>query len=178
SVAPGKLAMTLNVNAKDGVGGFVQPHSHVDIVAVLSSSTGETIAKIILQKILVLAVDQNVGPPESGKATLANTVTVEVTPEHAQRLALAQKMGTLSLVIRSFEDDQKVSLSPTTAKDIFQGSGDKPDGSELAVDDRKMPARNLPSWAPDLDVPPVPPARANEPKPTATAPRKLHHMDI
>jgi pilus assembly protein CpaB len=167
AVTPGKVAMTLNVNAKDGVGGFVQPHSHVDIVAVLGSGTGDSCAKIILQKTLVLAVDQNVGPLD-GKAMVANTVTVEVTPEQAQRLALAQKMRSLSLVLRSFEDDTKISLNPTTAKDILQGSGDKPDGGEFASDDFKAPARPSPYTAPD----------GPELKPVAPAQPGLYNMDI
>ena len=96
--------------------------------------------------------------PESGKATLANTVTVEVTPEQTQRLALAQKMGTLSLVLRSFEDDTRISLSPTTAKDILQGSGDKSEGGEFAIDDVKVPSRQLPYTVPEgPELKPAPP---------------------
>src|SRR5438309_1288348 len=99
----GMRAVALHMNAERGVGGFVQPHSHVDIVSVVTNPNGEISAKIILQNILVLAVDQSANRAEDKQATIASTVTVQVTPDQAEKLALAQKMGQISLTLRSFD---------------------------------------------------------------------------
>src|SRR5438445_1541443 len=55
---PGMRAFAIKVDAQSAVGGFVQPHSRVDVVSVNRRNEADTNAKIIVQNILVLAVDQ------------------------------------------------------------------------------------------------------------------------
>ena len=88
----GRWVNLLCANVKDS--GSVRPGSHVDIVWVVTKTNDETCAKIILENTLILEVDRNPTRPEASNFT----VTVEVTPEQAERLALAQKMGTFRLV--------------------------------------------------------------------------------
>jgi pilus assembly protein CpaB len=90
-LAPGMRAVTLEVNAEPTPSGFVLPPSHVDIVSVALQADGTTRSETILRNVLVLA------PNGSEKA---NTVTVLVTPEQVEKLALAQKMGSISVVPR------------------------------------------------------------------------------
>jgi hypothetical protein len=90
-VAPGMKAVALKVNAEPTSAPFVLPHSHVDIVWVVRGNDGSTRSETILQNIPLFA------PNGSEKA---DTVTVLVTPEQSQRLAVAQKMGTISVVPR------------------------------------------------------------------------------
>jgi pilus assembly protein CpaB len=179
----GMRAVALNVNAEKIAGGFVLPHTHVDIVSVISGNNGETTSKIILQKILVLAVDQSANRPDDKQAVVASTVTVQVTPEQAQRLALAQKLGTISLILRAFDDDQSVTTKAATSTNILQESSDGKSDDTLVMDGDSG-GKRPPSWGPKVpDVPtPAVPASAAEQKPAEPPPPppppKVHTMMI
>ena len=147
----GYRAVGLNVNAQTASGGFVLPNSHVDIVSVITDQkTNKTSSKIILQNILVLAVDQLSSRPDDKSAVVANTVTVEVTPEQAQRLALAQRLGTISLILRAFDDDAKVA---TTQAADGQGT-DNPLDEQFTPDDTGPRRTPIVSKIPDVPVGP------------------------
>src|SRR5882724_12569671 len=88
-VQPGMRAIGLKVTAESSGGGFVLPHSRVDLVHVVRNEK-ETTSKIIMQNVLVLAVDQAAVKPEDKNSFIPQTVTVEVTPKQAEALALAQ----------------------------------------------------------------------------------------
>jgi pilus assembly protein CpaB len=91
-------AMAINVNAATAVGGFVTPGDFVDIV--LTQGNGQTLRTVtILQNIRVIGVDQD-SNESTDAPVVARTVTVEVTPDQGQRLALAQQAGELSLSLR------------------------------------------------------------------------------
>jgi len=108
-VAEGKRAMTVRVNDVVGVAGFALPGNYVDIIVNTqeegAKSTGkdQTISKIVLEHILVLAVAQEVGRDET-KPKVVSAVTVEVTPDQAEKLDLARSVGTLSLMLRNQVD--------------------------------------------------------------------------
>lgn len=113
-VAEGKRAMTVRVNDVIGVAGFALPGNFVDI---LVSTQGEkeagaatkdlNISKLVLERILVLAVAQEASQNET-KPKVVTAVTLEVTPEQAEQLDLARSVGQLSLVLRN-----QVDLTPT-----------------------------------------------------------------
>lgn len=113
-VAEGKRAMTVRVNDVVGVAGFALPGNFVDI---LVSTQGEresgtigkdlNISKLVLERILVLAVAQEASQNET-KPKVVSAVTLEVTPEQAEQLDLARSVGQLSLVLRN-----QVDLKPT-----------------------------------------------------------------
>ena len=107
-VAPGMMAVAIPVNDVLGVAGFVLPGERVDIL-LTQSDTREIVGKaskktaftdILLQNVRVLAVDQ-LTDDRAAKPELAKTVTIEVDPAQAQRIALARSVGTLSLALRS-----------------------------------------------------------------------------
>lgn len=110
-IAQGRRAITVRVNDVIGVAGFALPGNYVDIIVSTQqdkssdkgSSKDESISKIVLEKILVLAVAQEVGRDET-KPKVVNAVTLEVTPEQAEKLDLARSVGTLSLVLRNQVD--------------------------------------------------------------------------
>ncbi|WP_373989960.1 Flp pilus assembly protein CpaB [Duganella sp. BuS-21] len=101
-IAEGKRAITVRVNDVVGVAGFALPGNFVDII-VNTQSNDRAISKIVLERILVLAVAQEVGRDET-KPRVVNAVTLEVTPEQAENLDLARSVGTLSLVLRNQVD--------------------------------------------------------------------------
>jgi pilus assembly protein CpaB len=108
-VAEGKRAMTVRVNDVIGVAGFALPGNYVDIIIntqeenAKSGNKDQQISKIVLEHILVLAVAQEVGRDET-KPKVVSAVTVEVTPEQAEKLDLARSVGTLSLMLRNQVD--------------------------------------------------------------------------
>ena len=101
-ISEGKRAITVRVNDVVGVAGFALPGNFVDII-VNTQANDSAISKIVLERILVLAVAQEVGRDET-KPRVVNAVTLEVTPEQAENLDLARSVGTLSLVLRNQVD--------------------------------------------------------------------------
>jgi pilus assembly protein CpaB len=108
-VAEGKRAMTVRVNDVVGVAGFALPGNFVDIMVNTQSDKGKqadkdnAISKIVLERILVLAIAQEANRDET-KPKVVNAVTLEVTPQQAENLDLARSVGTLSLVLRNQVD--------------------------------------------------------------------------
>src|SRR5205807_626017 len=121
----GMRAFSIKVNADTSVGGFVLPHNRVDIVSV-SRRGDEMQSRIILQNILVLAVDQTAQRPEDKQATVSSTVTVQVTPAQAEKLGLASELGTLRLILRSFGDEEKVATAGSSPKNLNSASDSAP----------------------------------------------------
>jgi pilus assembly protein CpaB len=118
-ISEGKRAITVRVNDVIGVAGFALPGNYVDIIVHTErepdgqgaqSRNGLHISKIVLERILVLAVAQEVGRDET-KPKVVNAVTLEVTPEQAEALDLARGVGSLSLALRNQIDP----ASPQTA---------------------------------------------------------------
>jgi pilus assembly protein CpaB len=178
----GMRAVALNVNAQSMVGGFVLPLSHVDIVSVIPETNGETKSRTILQNILVLAVDQIASRDNEKTAYVANTVTVQVTPEQAQQLALAQRLGTIQLSLRSFDDDKKVQTQTVSNKDILnpRSDGNKADDDILmSGDETSKPKPYRPAVPTVPDVPPTPTTAAVvEAAKPVEAPPKVYTMTI
>jgi len=110
-ITEGKRAITVRVNDVIGVAGFALPGNYVDIIVSTetvpdpNASRGreQSISKIVLERILVLAVAQEVNRDET-KPRVVNAVTLEVTPEQAEKLDLARSVGTLSLALRNQVD--------------------------------------------------------------------------
>ncbi len=103
TLKPGYRAMAINVNASTSVGGFVTPGDLVDILLTSSDQKGLRV-NTILQSVRVVAVDQQ-SDENQEQAQVARTATVEVTPEQAQTLAVAQRAGTLSLTLRNIAEE-------------------------------------------------------------------------
>lgn len=96
----GKRAVAVRVNDVSGVAGFIQPNSNVDVLITRQMQGSDAqVTDVLLQNIRVLATDQDAKGAD-GKPVLAKTATLEVTPLEAQKLALAQQAGTLSLSLR------------------------------------------------------------------------------
>ena len=110
-IPEGKRAMTVRVNDVIGVAGFALPGNYVDIVINTqldgAGGAGRQISKIVLENILVLAVAQEANRDET-KPRVVNAVTLELTPEQAEKLDLARSVGSLSLVLRNQIDKDGV----------------------------------------------------------------------
>lgn len=123
---PGMRAVSLAVNENTGIAGFVFPGDSVDLVLShvvnLGDANGQmrphNVSETVLHDIRVIGVDQRSGDQEQAPA-VGNVVTVEVTPEQSERIALAQRMGELRLVLRPLakpaDEASKDGEAPVTA---------------------------------------------------------------
>ena len=120
SVIPdGYRAMTVKVDDVVGVSGFIQPGTLVDVVVTINppeDSRRDRVSKIVLQNIKVLANGQNIDKPKNEKEVeRVKAVTLQVTPEQAEKLALASSEGKLQLVMRN-SVDQNDEVTPGANK--------------------------------------------------------------
>ncbi|MGI8944139.1 MAG: Flp pilus assembly protein CpaB [Qipengyuania sp.] len=113
ALGPGMRAITVPVDARTGVGGFVFPGDRVDMVLTqtITGVEGQPLkaSETILSNLRVLATDQSTTQETvEGKTVVKElrTVTLEVTPKIAEKVAVAQTIGTLSLSLRSLADDR------------------------------------------------------------------------
>ena len=99
-ITDGKRAVTIPVNAVDGVGGFIQPGDLVDLVLTTGNNeTGEMTSEVLMESVKVLSVDQKVGE-RSETARIAQTVTLETDIEGAKKITLGRTSGQVSLLLR------------------------------------------------------------------------------
>ena len=109
-IPEGYRAMTVKVDDVVGISGFIMPGTLVDVVVVIVPNDNgvqaqDPFSKIVLQNIKVLANGQNIDKPESAReANSVKAVTLLVTPEQAEKLALATSEGKLQLVMRNSID--------------------------------------------------------------------------
>ena len=120
-IGEGKRAITVKVNEVIGVAGFALPGNRVDIMVNSQDDQGKQFSKIVLEQIPVLAVAQEASRDET-KPKVVNAVTLEVTPEQAEKLDLARSVGTLSLVLRSQTDRAPVTTAGVRKTDLLKGS--------------------------------------------------------
>lgn len=118
SLSEGMRLVTISVDAISGLAGFVHPGDHVDIlltrevekeeyVTATAQRRGqdkELLTQTLATNIKVLAVDQRAGADAQDKKTIPSTVSLEVSPEAAHRIALGEESGRLLLLLRGFED--------------------------------------------------------------------------
>ncbi len=107
-IPEGMRAVALRSDEIIGVAGFLQPASHVDvIVTVHPDKSPEPVTFTVVQNAEVLAAGKQYQPEADGKPTVANVVTLLLTPEDAERAVLASQQGTIHLVLRNGADKVK-----------------------------------------------------------------------
>lgn len=107
-LSPTKRAMAIRVDKVIGVAGFIHPRNRVDVLVTVTEGE-KTITKIVLQNMLVLATGTEIEKKEDGKKpTLVDVITLEMTPEETEALALAATQGKVQLALRGFADSATV----------------------------------------------------------------------
>ena len=114
-----KRAMSVKVNEVIGVAGFVYPGSNVDVLVTIDQKTGKgPISKIVLQDIPVLAAGTQMEVKE-GESVPVKVVTLEVTPEEAEKLAMAVTKGKIRLALRRAGDNKTAVTRGITTGDLI-----------------------------------------------------------
>jgi pilus assembly protein CpaB len=117
-IPTGRRALTVRVNEVVGVAGFALPGNYVDVLINTQDEQKKQISKIVLEHILVLAVAQEAGRDDT-RPKVVNAVTLELTPEQAERLDLARSIGTLSLVLRNQIDENPTLTGGATRENLL-----------------------------------------------------------
>jgi pilus assembly protein CpaB len=175
-IPEGYRAMTVKV---DDVVGVARPGSLVDVVVVIQPTDNRTndqgpISKIVLQNIKVLASGQNIDQPKNDdrQAQQVKAVTLQVTPEEAEKLALASTEGKLQLVMRNSIDQDDEQTKGVDKQTLLGGehAAPQPDPGSLKSEQpkqRPMPAAPRPIFEHRSSVTPEAP-KAEQPKPAPT----------
>jgi pilus assembly protein CpaB len=140
ALGPGMRAVTVPVSATSGVAGFVFPGDRIDLVLTQEVAGGGDgpplkVSETIVRNLRVLAVDQRItGVNEEGKteAKPYANVTFESTPRIAEKIAVAQSIGMLSLSLRSIADN-----AAELERAVAAGEVKMPEGANPA-DERRM----------------------------------------
>jgi pilus assembly protein CpaB len=135
ALSAGMRAITVPVNISSGVAGFVFPGDHIDLVLTQQVQGGGDgpalkVAETILRNLRVLATDQRITDKDDDGKTQVRTfsnVTLEVTPRIAEKIAVAQSLGSLTLSLRSIADNASELERGVAAGDIKVPAGTSPD---------------------------------------------------
>lgn len=125
-IPEGFRAMTVKVDDVVGVSGFLQPGTMVDVLTVIDppddNARRDPISKIVLQYVKVLASGQNIDRPKNEReAESVRVVTLQVTPEQAEKLALASTEGKLRLVLRNTIDQTDEQTPGANKQSLLSG---------------------------------------------------------
>lgn len=125
-IPQGMRAVSVRVNDVVSVAGFVQPGSRVDVMSTSSSGSGERLTTTVLENVSVIAVGKNLGrssgPEPPPTAQSASVITLLVSPDDAQKLALASQEGRIQLALRNPLDTHQGSVGATKASSLYPGS--------------------------------------------------------
>jgi pilus assembly protein CpaB len=128
----GMRAASTDIAPERGVGGFILPNDHVDVLLTRRDKDAEAsngglevqVTETILTNVRVLAIGKTV-EEKSGQTNVDGTIaTLELTPQMAERLALAHQLGTISLTLRSLVDSvtQKQVAGRDDSIVVYRGS--------------------------------------------------------
>ena len=147
-IPEGYRAMTVKVDDAAGISGFIMPGSLVDVVVTIDPREGsghqDPVSKIVLQNIKVLANGQNIDKPENEReANSVKAVTLQVTPEQAEKLALAATEGKLQLVMRNQIDQGDEQTPGVNKRNLLGGdtAAPVPEPGALKSEQPKSEAR-------------------------------------
>ena len=161
-VAKGKRAITVKVNEVVGVAGFALPGNYVDVMVNTQEEGGRrgpdkdfSLSKIVLERILVLAVAQETST-DVNKPKVVSAVTLEVSPEEAEKLDLARSVGALSLVLRNQVDPESVKTAGATKARLLGPLPELPPPVQVQAT-TQAPAQPAPVRVARKRAPPPPP---------------------
>ena len=136
ALGPGMRAITITVSQKTGVAGFIFPGDHVDLLLTQAVPGDLKTTETILRNLRILATDQSTDTEIiDGKSIVrqSKTVTLEVTPRIAEKIQVAETIGSLSLSLRSIADNQS-----DLERAIASGTVKVPTGASKLEEDRLL----------------------------------------
>lgn len=120
-IPQGMRAVSVRVNDVVSVAGFVQPGTHVDVLATGSLGGNDRQTTTVLENVLVLAVGKSLDRNASADAQTAPVITLAVSPDDAQKLALVSQEGRIQLSLRNPMDTKKGGIGATRTSSLYLG---------------------------------------------------------
>lgn len=151
-ITPGKRAFGIRVNDVASLAGMIQPNSRVDIMVVVNdTAASKGVANLVMSNMRVLAIGRSPGSAQDGRPVNSAVATIEVTPDEAERLAIAASQASLQLMLRGYGDPDSSSTSPRSrmpnavgprtplgSMPVYVPPGMRPDTTGLSV--RRAPS--------------------------------------
>lgn len=142
-IPSGMRALSVKVDEVVGVAGFVTPQTRVDVILIMRPpGAEEAIGKVILQNIQAIASNQQITENEDGEPMVSTVVTVLVTPEEAERLALAAAQGRIQMALRNTLDLEGIETPGESERGLFRSGTPTPARTRVI---RSAPTTTAPS---------------------------------
>jgi pilus assembly protein CpaB len=155
-VSPDKRAIAIKVDKVIGVSGFIHPGSRVDVLVTIDidgRSSNKPVTKTILENILVLASGpEMVKKDKKEESSPVDVITLEVTPEEAEKLALAAVEGKVLLVLRNFNDTKDVLTKGTTIRTLLTSYYGPTNHSKIVTKKRVMTKQKAPEVEKTVEI--------------------------
>jgi len=142
-IPPGMRAVSVRVNDVVSVAGFVQPGTRVDVLAT-GSEGNERQTVTVLENVAVIAVGGSLLERLTGGEANAPVITLLVSPDDAQKLALASQEGRIQLALRNPLDTKKGGIAATRTSALYPGEKSVAAASESKPKVRKVVAKVAP----------------------------------
>lgn len=138
----GKRAFSVRVNDISGVAGFLRPGDRVDVLLTRQIEEKNTdkldkVTDVILQNIVVRGIDQ-IADEDRNKPQVVKAVTLEVSPEDAQKLALAEQVGQLSLALRNVATNDTAKTRSVRVRDLVNEPAPEPAPKQVAEKRKRL----------------------------------------
>jgi pilus assembly protein CpaB len=122
-IDPGMRALSVAVDQVVGVAGFVTPSTRVDLLLTMTDAAGskEPATRVFMQNVKALAAGQSIQQDKEGKAQSVPVITLLVTPEQAETLALAAGQGRIQMALRNSLDTLHIETRGTRVSALMGG---------------------------------------------------------
>jgi len=163
AIPEGMRAVSIRVNDVIGVAGFVIAGTRVDVILTGSPIQGGSgaagdVAKTILENVQVLAAGQNIDSDANGRPQSTQVVTLLVTPEDSQKLALASTEGRMQLALRNPLDTEPKNTPVVHRASLYTGSASAPVAAPVLRVEAPVRIVKVTSPPPPAPAPVAPPA--------------------
>jgi pilus assembly protein CpaB len=133
-IKPGMRAIATDITPEAGVGGFILPNDHVDVILTRKSHGEDFQSETILTNVRVLAIDQTVEEKNGQRVVNGKIATLELAVPQAEMLALARRLGSISLMLRGLRE-----LEAGADDDSHGGKLDRADSVSVVRFGRDVP---------------------------------------
>lgn len=142
-VPEGLRAMTVRVDEINSISGFLQPEDRVDLLMSHGSGANQEIFPLI-ERLEIIATGVQTLVDKNGVSSTRNfsTITVQVSPEQAQRITLAQQVGKITAVLRNPGDESPLDGTPMNVAKLL---GIEPEPEPVIVEKKRPPVKRAPS---------------------------------
>jgi pilus assembly protein CpaB len=177
-ITPGKRAASVRIDDVGGLSGLIQPNSRVDVMVTIRDEVkNQQVAKLFMSNMRVLSVGTESNRTADNRPIAAATVTLEVSPVEAERLAIAQGEGRIQLVLRGYGDPDSIKTEGAKSADVLAQLRSAP-VFKAEPEKKSSGTRGKASPARPVQVAPAPVLQAPEPQPRAEQPKRPDSLTV